>query len=108
MSNAMAPLHSLYFYSLQAYQWWLDDMYMNNPIALPINSNPGWVFPKAEFTSEADQCAYLARLAKGLLDFKQKVEKYVFQMFHYKCGRLGRKNLIDQTLFPVARLIKRS
>jgi len=57
-----------------AYRFWLEDMYLNNTVALPINSNPGWVFPRASFRSDSDVCAYLARLMKGMLDFKQRVE----------------------------------
>ena len=58
-----------------AYRFWLEDMYLNNAIALPINSNPGWVFPRADFRSDSDTCAYLARLIRGMLDFKQRVER---------------------------------
>ena len=59
-----------------AYRFWLEDMYLNNTIALPINSNPGWVFPRQTFRSaDSDLCAYLARLMKGMLDFKQRVER---------------------------------
>ncbi|CAB4057591.1 SLC18A3 [Lepeophtheirus salmonis] len=32
-----------------AYEWWLDDMYLNVSSSLPINSNPGWVFPRLIF-----------------------------------------------------------
>ena len=59
-----------------AYRFWLEDMYLNNPVALPVNSNPGWVFPRQNFRSpDSDLCAYLARLMKGMLDFKQRVER---------------------------------
>ncbi len=49
-------------------------MYLNNLVPLPINSNPGWVFPRANFADESEMCAYLAKMTKGLLDFKQKAE----------------------------------
>ena len=59
-----------------AYDWWLRDMYLANPIPLPVNSNPGWVFPEAKFREgSADQAVYMARLAHGLCSFKQDMEK---------------------------------
>ena len=60
----------------QAYEFWVHDMYMNVPTPLPVNSNPGWVFPKRTFTRPSDQAVYMARLVKGLLDFKEKIERY--------------------------------
>ena len=60
---------------IQAYDYWLNDMYLNNPIALPVNSNPGWVFPTVKHKSEWDRMLYLATIAKGLMDFKEKIEK---------------------------------
>lgn len=40
---------------IQAYKWWLDDMYLLNSSALPINSNPGMVFPKTTFSDKNEQ-----------------------------------------------------
>ncbi len=59
----------------KAFEYWLRDMYMDNPIALPVNSNPGWVFPKKNFANEEERCLYLARVAKGMFDYKVKFEK---------------------------------
>lgn len=41
-----------------AYDWWLDDMYMLNRLSLPINSNPGMVFPKQYFHDEDSYLKY--------------------------------------------------
>ena len=50
-------------------------MYMNNPVALPVNSNPGWVFPEKKFAAEEERCLYVARLATGMFEHKVKFEK---------------------------------
>jgi hypothetical protein len=42
------------FVVLKAYDYWLDDMYLNNMIALPVISNPGWVFPRQTFETRED------------------------------------------------------
>ena len=51
-------------------------MYMTCPNALPANSNPGWVFPKQDHGSEKERMVHVAKIVKGLLDFKDKIEKY--------------------------------
>eukprot|EP00094_Tigriopus_californicus_P009154 TCALIF_08825-PA protein Name:"Similar to Cha Choline O-acetyltransferase (Drosophila melanogaster)" AED:0.27 eAED:0.27 QI:137/0.87/0.77/1/0.87/0.88/9/137/551 len=58
-----------------SFEWWLDDMYMNVDLPLPINSNPGLVLPKQTFESDEDRLVYMAKLTKGLLDFKETIEK---------------------------------
>jgi choline O-acetyltransferase len=44
---------------LQVYQFWLDDMYMKVRLPLPINSNPGMVFPRQEFADRSEQLRYV-------------------------------------------------
>jgi choline O-acetyltransferase len=39
---------------LKAVDWWLEDMYLANPLALPINSNPAFVLPQQHFTNTED------------------------------------------------------
>ncbi|XP_067929903.1 choline O-acetyltransferase-like [Watersipora subatra] len=53
-----------------AYNWWLEDMYLLNQLPLPINSNPGMVFPKTSFQHPDDQLKVAARLVSGILDYK--------------------------------------
>lgn len=63
---------------LKAYDWWLDDMYMDNPIALPVNSNPGMVFPQRQIPKN-DLEAFLADIAalvNAVLDQKDLIEMY--------------------------------
>ena len=37
------------------YQFWMDDMYMKVRLALPVNSNPGMVFPRQQFSDRNEQ-----------------------------------------------------
>ncbi|OWF36575.1 choline O-acetyltransferase-like [Mizuhopecten yessoensis] len=57
-----------------AYSWWLDDMYMKNRLPLPINSNPGMIFPKQHFIDRRDQLRYATRLISGILDYKTIID----------------------------------
>uniref|UniRef100_A0A7N8WNN5 Choline O-acetyltransferase n=1 Tax=Mastacembelus armatus TaxID=205130 RepID=A0A7N8WNN5_9TELE len=36
------------------YDYWLEDMYLNNRLALPVNSSPAMVFPKQPFKDHKD------------------------------------------------------
>ena len=50
-------------------------MYLYNMLPLPINSNPGWVFPKQTFECLEDMIKYVTKLVTGLGRFKQQIEK---------------------------------
>ena len=50
-------------------------MYLKNMLPLPINSNPGWVFPRKKFNEIEDMLKYLSKLIVGLGNFKEKLEK---------------------------------
>ncbi|XP_050719792.1 choline O-acetyltransferase-like [Eriocheir sinensis] len=56
-----------------AYDWWLDDMYMNIALPLPVNSNPGMVFPHQKFASDVDMTQFAARLVSASLDMKERI-----------------------------------
>ncbi|KAJ9601391.1 hypothetical protein L9F63_000415, partial [Diploptera punctata] len=60
---------------LSAYTWWLNDMYLNNPLPLPINSNPGMVFPPRTFRSPNDIARFAARLIVAILDHKDILDR---------------------------------
>ena len=52
-------------------------MYMDNPIALPVNSNPGMVFPPRGVAAN-DRQAFLtdvATLVDAILDQKDLIER---------------------------------
>ena len=59
----------------QVYKWWLDDMYLNNMLPLPISSSPGWVFPKQNFECIEDMLKYTTKMIFGWMQFKQQLEK---------------------------------
>lgn len=63
---------------------------MRNSVALPVNSNPGWVLgnwrrrkreedeekeEEEEVNDEAERCHYLARFAVEMFAYKQRIEK---------------------------------
>ncbi|XP_064081549.1 choline O-acetyltransferase-like isoform X2 [Macrobrachium nipponense] len=57
-----------------AYNWWLDDMYMNIALPLPVNSNPGMVFPHQKFASKSDIVNFAAKLVTAAIDMKERIE----------------------------------
>lgn len=50
-------------------------MYLNNPIPLPVNSNPGMVFPPRKFTTILDVARFAARLLDAALDHKAILDR---------------------------------
>ncbi|XP_046453761.1 choline O-acetyltransferase-like isoform X1 [Daphnia pulex] len=73
-----------------AYHWWLDDMYMCNDIALPVNSNPGMAFPRRRQELSKDVAP----------NFVQDVADFVSAILDYK-------ELIDRQLLPQDRALSR-
>ncbi|XP_055622484.1 choline O-acetyltransferase isoform X2 [Toxorhynchites rutilus septentrionalis] len=57
-----------------AYYYWLNDMYMDNPLPLPINSNPGMVLPPRKFTTVNDIARFAARLIDNLMLHKEMLD----------------------------------
>ena len=61
-----------------AYRWWLEDMYLDNSLPLPVNSNPGWVFPRRDFAGKQENMAkYVCGIIQGLVQFKEQLERYI-------------------------------
>ncbi|XP_077359731.1 choline O-acetyltransferase b isoform X1 [Festucalex cinctus] len=56
------------------YDYWLEDMYLNNRLALPVNSSPAMVFPKQTFKDHKDVLRYAARLIRGVLEYKVLID----------------------------------
>ncbi|KAM7370669.1 hypothetical protein PAMP_010196 [Pampus punctatissimus] len=56
------------------YDFWLEDMYLNNRLALPVNSSPVMVFPKQAFKDHKDALRFAARLIKGVLEYKAVID----------------------------------
>uniref|UniRef100_UPI0037E9630D choline O-acetyltransferase-like n=1 Tax=Semicossyphus pulcher TaxID=241346 RepID=UPI0037E9630D len=56
------------------YDYWLEDMYLNNRLALPVNSSPVMVFPKQTFRDQKDALRFAARIIRGVLDYKALID----------------------------------
>ncbi|KAL0964810.1 hypothetical protein UPYG_G00329280 [Umbra pygmaea] len=56
------------------YDYWLEDMYLNQRLALPVNSNPAMVFPKQNFTDRKDSLRFAAHLITGVLEYKERID----------------------------------
>ena len=70
----------MYLSQSQAYDMWLKDMYMRNPLALPVNSNPGMVFPRAltaDLTEDGKHFRFAAKIISGILDYKAVLDTSV-------------------------------
>uniref|UniRef100_A0A3Q3IQY4 Choline O-acetyltransferase n=1 Tax=Monopterus albus TaxID=43700 RepID=A0A3Q3IQY4_MONAL len=52
------------------YDYWLNDMYLNNRLALPVNSSPAMVFPQQNFRAPIDALRFAAHLISGVLEYK--------------------------------------
>ncbi|XP_044069678.1 choline O-acetyltransferase [Siniperca chuatsi] len=52
------------------YEYWLNDMYLNNRLALPVNSSPVMVFPQHNFRAPIDSLRFAAHLISGVLEYK--------------------------------------
>ncbi|KAK2852630.1 hypothetical protein Q7C36_007831 [Tachysurus vachellii] len=52
------------------YDYWVEDMYLNNRLALPVNSSPAMVFPKQNFRTPSDMLRFAAHLISGVLEYK--------------------------------------
>lgn len=60
----------------------MDDMYLNNDIPLPVNSNPGMVFPPRppndiqHKNEEANFVRDVAAFIDAILDYKALIDRY--------------------------------
>ncbi|XP_062831879.1 choline O-acetyltransferase isoform X2 [Anolis carolinensis] len=56
--------------------YWLDDMYLNNRLALPVNSSPAIIFARQQFQDANDQLRFTANLISGVLDYKALLDTH--------------------------------
>ncbi|XP_045036308.1 choline O-acetyltransferase isoform X1 [Daphnia magna] len=80
-----------------AYDWWMEDMYLCNDIALPVNSNPGMAFP-LQFLQNASSDNDDKN--NGGNHFVQNVANFISAILDYK-------QLIDRQLLPQDRAASR-
>ncbi|CAJ1067374.1 choline O-acetyltransferase [Xyrichtys novacula] len=70
------------------YEYWLNDMYLNNRLALPINSSPVMVFPQQNFKAPIDSLRFAAHLISGVLEYKTLLDARALPM-DYARGQLA-------------------
>ncbi|XP_067127382.1 choline O-acetyltransferase isoform X1 [Centruroides vittatus] len=55
--------------------FWLDDMYLKNPLSLPVNSSPFFMLPKQAFNTTNEQLSYVSKFVVFSLKYKQKLQR---------------------------------
>ncbi|XP_068967214.1 choline O-acetyltransferase isoform X1 [Bombus flavifrons] len=58
-----------------ATDWWLNDMYLSVPLALPINSNPGLAARPKTFSNQKEAAVFLARFLTELLNYQELLDR---------------------------------
>lgn len=74
MTSVLSVL-CLISFCVQITNWWLDDMYLKIRLPLPINSNPGMVFPKRHFAKMEEVADLGALFIDDLLDYKEMLDR---------------------------------
>uniref|UniRef100_A0A8C2UHR0 Choline O-acetyltransferase n=1 Tax=Chinchilla lanigera TaxID=34839 RepID=A0A8C2UHR0_CHILA len=57
-------------------EYWLNDMYLNNRLALPVNSSPAIIFARQPFQDTSDQLRFAASLISGVLSYKALLDSH--------------------------------
>ncbi|KAM7336367.1 hypothetical protein ACRRTK_004860 [Alexandromys fortis] len=57
-------------------EYWLNDMYLNNRLALPVNSSPAVIFARQPFQDTNDQLRFAANLISGVLSYKALLDSH--------------------------------
>ncbi|XP_069000145.1 choline O-acetyltransferase [Embiotoca jacksoni] len=70
------------------YEYWLNDMYLNNRLALPVNSSPAMVFPQQHFRAPIDSLRFAAHLISGVLEYKTLLDSRALPV-DYARGQLA-------------------
>uniref|UniRef100_A0A1A8URY5 Choline O-acetyltransferase n=1 Tax=Nothobranchius furzeri TaxID=105023 RepID=A0A1A8URY5_NOTFU len=70
------------------YDFWLNDMYLNNRLALPVNSSPAMVFPQQNFRLPIDYLRFAAHLLSGVLEYKTLLDAHALPI-DYAQGQLA-------------------
>ncbi|XP_041485899.1 choline O-acetyltransferase-like [Lytechinus variegatus] len=78
------------------YDYWLDDMYLKVRYALPINSNPGMVFPKQHFKDEGQRLRFAAKLISGILDYKVVIDARALPVDRARHNKPGQPLCMEQ------------
>lgn len=78
------------------YQFWLEDMYLNVKLPLPVNSNPGMVFPRQYFEDQNTQLRYAARFISGILDYKVIIDSRLLPIDRARSREKGQPLCMEQ------------
>ncbi|KAK1164571.1 choline O-acetyltransferase-like [Acipenser oxyrinchus oxyrinchus] len=70
------------------YDYWVEDMYLNNRLPLPVNSSPAIVFPRQNFHDQNDLLRFSALLISGVLDYKALLDAHALPI-DYARGQLA-------------------
>ncbi|XP_063814932.1 choline O-acetyltransferase [Pseudophryne corroboree] len=70
------------------HQYWLDDMYLNNRMPLPVNSSPAVIFARHNFQDANDHLRFTANLISGVLDYKTLLDLHALPV-DYARGQLS-------------------
>ncbi|XP_058155608.1 choline O-acetyltransferase [Dasypus novemcinctus] len=57
-------------------EYWLNDMYLNNRLALPVNSSPAVIFGRQHFQDTSGQLRFAASLISGVLSYKALLDSH--------------------------------
>ncbi|XP_076831583.1 choline O-acetyltransferase isoform X2 [Brachyhypopomus gauderio] len=78
------------------YDYWLEDMYLNNRLALPVNSSPAMVFPNQNFRAESDTLRFAAHLISGVLEYKCLLDGHALPVDYARGQLAGTPLCMDQ------------
>ncbi|XP_029691443.1 choline O-acetyltransferase [Takifugu rubripes] len=88
------------------YDYWLNDMYLNNRLALPVNSSPVMVFPQQNFRAQIDPLRFAAHLISGVLEYKSLLDARALPVDYARGQLAGTAMCMEQyyRLFTTYRL----
>ncbi|XP_030631550.1 choline O-acetyltransferase b [Chanos chanos] len=78
------------------YDFWLEDMYLNNRLALPVNSSPVLVFPKQPFRERKDSLRFAAHLITGVLEYKEMLDTRALPVDYARGQQAGTPLCMEQ------------
>ncbi|XDV50401.1 hypothetical protein PO909_019463 [Leuciscus waleckii] len=76
--------------------YWLEDMYLSNRLALPVNSSPVMVFPKQNFKGQSDILRFAAHLISGVLEYKSLIDGRALPVDYARGQLAGTALCMDQ------------
>ncbi|XP_056147418.1 choline O-acetyltransferase [Lampris incognitus] len=78
------------------YDYWLNDMYLNNRLPLPVNSSPVMVFPQQNFRAPIDSLRFAAHLISGVLEYKVLLDGHALPVDYARGQLAGTPLCMDQ------------